>query len=123
MIRIAVVPVEEVRPAALPIRYKQVKEAVVVIVCPGAPGGVAAVVDEAAGRDFAERAVAVVVVERVVLAAVVRGKQIEPAIVVEIAPTAAEATVQRGSRVCQLCERAIAVVAIEEILRAAVANE
>ncbi len=86
VIRVAVVPVEEIRPAALPVRDEKVKEAVVVIVCPGAAGGVAAIVDQAAGCDFGECAVAVVVVESVVLPAIVCRKQIEETIVVVVDP-------------------------------------
>src|SRR5258707_15775034 len=84
-----------------------------------APGSSASSASE--GCDFGERAITVVLIK--IVHCLVCHEQIEPAVVVEIAPTATEATVQCGGCVGQLCERAIAVVAGEVNPVATVANE
>src|SRR5262245_29669005 len=66
-VRVAVVPVKKIGPAPLPIGHEQIEKTVVVVIAPRAAGGIPAIVDDAAGGHFAERAVAVVVIESVVL--------------------------------------------------------
>src|SRR4030095_10129270 len=115
-VRVAVVPIEKVRSAALPVRDEEIEEAVVVVIAPRTTGGIAAVVHDAAGGHFGERAIAVVVIERLILPGTVGDKEVEEPIVVIVGPLTDFRLLRVGDDCARgdLRERAIAVVVIEE---------
>jgi len=86
VITVPVVPVEEIRTAALPVGDEEVEEAIIIIIAPGRARRVASIIHHAAGCDLRERTITIVVVERFVLTARVRRKQIEKSIVVVVGP-------------------------------------
>jgi hypothetical protein len=51
VVAITVVAVKKIGPAALPVRDEKIEKTVVVVIGPGASGGVAAVVDQASGKN------------------------------------------------------------------------
>src|SRR5207244_4071315 len=71
MIAIAVIMVEEIV-LARSIRHKKIKEAVVIVIAPGASDGITAVGDDVARGYFAKRPVPVIPIEKISLARSVR---------------------------------------------------
>src|SRR5438034_4406556 len=86
VIAVPVVAIKTIWTAALPVGHEQIEEAVVIVVRPGRARRVSSVIHNAAGRDFGEGAITIIVVERIVLAARIRGKEIEKPVVVVINP-------------------------------------
>src|SRR5213075_2288498 len=85
-VRVAVVVVKRIWAASLPVRHEEIEEPVIVVITPGGPGRVPAIIDDAASGDLAEGAIAVVVIERVVLAGIVRHEEVKKSIIVIIGP-------------------------------------
>src|SRR5207237_3516710 len=71
MVVVAIVAIKEIRPAALPIRDEEIQKTVVVVIRPGTPSRVTAIIDQTARDNPRKSTVAVVVVEPVVLSAVI----------------------------------------------------
>jgi hypothetical protein len=86
VIRVAGVAIEKIGPTPLPIRDEKIHEAIVVEIAPGRARRITAVVHDASSGDLRERAIAIVAIERIVLATGVGGENVEIPVVIVVGP-------------------------------------
>jgi hypothetical protein len=124
---IAIIVIKEIvlaRAIGRPVGDKQVKESIVVVVSPGGASRIAHVIRDRAGRYFREGAIAVVVVEKILLVRI-GDEEIEKTVVVVVAPGATErtATIRHNSSGRYFGERAVPIVMIEKVVFVVIRHE
>src|SRR5438105_4709064 len=114
MVAVAIIMVEKIV-LAVAIGDEQIEETIVVIIAPGAAHRACCIRGDAAGGDSRERAIAVIVVQKIPLA-IVCHEQIKEAVVIVVAP----GTAFRGADVIDdtarsdLRKTAVAIIVIEK---------